>query len=213
MFVNPTKETQSCRPLISSGWLCGEGAGRIEKFSGLIQLPPRSSALVVSDKTEALRLQKTLDKMAAFDAGISYDTQIKFPERSPLVLKKGELASPEKTAGFYAVLRRGNNGRFFGDSKAGALISWGIVDFGREKVDTIYLHAGVSKEFSGGKITVLTEENGKRVPIGFLTVPDTGSWMTFKKLPVKLNKTLSGKKSVLLRYDRSGCCNLLGWSY
>ena len=213
LFVNPTKKTQNCRPLISSGWLCREGAGKVEKFRGLIQLPPRGSAVVISDKKEALRIQKVLDKMASFDAGLSYDTQIRFPERPPLVLKRGVLAGPEKTAGFYAVLRRGNNGRFFGDSKAGAIISWGLVDFGREKVDTIYLYPGVSKEFSGGKITVLTEENGKRVPIGSLTVQDTGGWMKFKKLPVKLNKTLTGRKSILLRYDRSGCCNLLGWSY
>ena len=57
------------------------------------------------------------------------------------------------------------------------------------------------------------EENGKRVPIGSFTVPDTGGWMNFKPYPVKLTKPLSGKKKFLLRYDRSGCCNLHGWSY
>ena len=213
VFVNPTAKFQSCRPLIKDGWLCSEGAGKIQKFSGKITLAPRCSAVVVSDKAEALRIQKTLDKMAAFDMGVDYETLIKFPDTRVLKAVKGKIYDASQTEGFYAIARRGKNGYFFGDSKAGALMSWGMVDFGRTPVTSITLHLGVAKAFSGGQITLLTVENGKRVPIGSFTVPDTGGWMNFKPYPVKLTKPLSGKKQFLLRYDRSGCCNLHGWSY
>ena len=214
LFVNPTDRPQTCRPLLPRMYLCREGAGKAETFNGVIQLPPRSSAVAVSDRNEALRIQKTLNNIASFDAGLSYGTQIKFPPRPALKLKKGELAGPDKAAGYFAALRAGKNGRFFGNIKMGAVISWGIVDFGKEKADIIYLHAGVDKRYAGSTITILTrDEKGNQIPAGTHTMSDTGGWMKFKKIPVKLARPLTGKAEVALTFDNNGCCNLLGWEY
>ena len=214
LFVNPTKSEQSCSPQIPGYWLCREGAGKITKYNNSITLAPRSCAVVVSDKTDALHIQKVLDKTAAFDAGVSYDTRIKFPTTPPLVLKKGELAGPEKTAGYFAASRAGKNGRFFGNIKMWSLISWGTVDFGSQKVDTLYLHAAVDKRFAGSTITILTlNGKGEKIPIGTHTMQDTGGWMKFQKIPVKLNRSLTGKAAIMLTFNNNGSCNLLGWEY
>ena len=225
LFVNPTAKMQSCRPLIPGGKLCLEGKKEPVDFAGEITLPPRSGAVVVQgNEAEARRLQETLCKIASFDAGVSYDTRVRFPERPPMRLARGELAGADRAAGFFAAgryIRRVTGpdgkvkfGRYFGNTREKGLISWGTVDFGSETADKIYLHAAVSKDYAGSVVTVLTEDaQGKKIPLGRLAVPDTGGWMKFQKIPVKLDRPLKGKMPVLLRFERNGVCNLLGWEY
>ena len=225
IFVNPTAETRSCQPQVPAGRLCLEGQKEPTAFTGKITLPPRCSAVVVQgSEGEARRIQKTLCRIAAFDAGVSYDTRIRFPARPPMALRRGELAGADSAAGFFAAERcprkvTGPDGkskivRFFGNTREKGLISWGILDFGSETADEIFLHAAVSKDFAGSVVTVLTENaQGEKIPLGRLAVPDTGGWMKFKKLPVKLTRPLKGKMPVLLRFERNGVCNLLGWEY
>ena len=225
IFVNPTAEPQSCEPLIPGGKLCLEGNKEPADFAGTVSIGPRAGAVVVQgNASEARRIQETLRRIASFDAGVSYDTRVRFPERPPMALKRGELAGADQVAGFFAADRcprrvTGPDGKakivhFFGNTREKGLISWGTVDFGSETADTIYLHAGVSKDYAGSAVTVLTEDaQGKRIPLGRLAVPDTGGWMKFQKIPVKLDRPLKGKMPVLLRFERNGVCNLFGWEY
>lgn len=215
VFVNPTAQTQTCRPEIPAGKLCMEGAARPADFTGPITLPPRCSAVVVSgSEAEARRIQETLRRIAAFDPGQDYGTQIRFPDRPALRLARGELASADRNGGYFGAMLTGRKRKFFGNIRENGLITWGTVDFGSETVKEIFLHVGVSKEFSGGRITVLTgKEPGKEIPLGTFTVPDTGSWMKFQKYPLKLATPLTGKCRIVFRFDRNGCCNFLGWEY
>ena len=225
IFVNPTPKIQSCQPQIPAGRLCMEGKKEPVDFTGTITLAPRCSAVVVQgSEAEARRIQKTLFRISTFDAGVSYDSRISFPARPPMALRRGELAGADQAAGFFAAERcprrvTGPDGKakivhFFGNTHEKGLISWGIVDFGNETADTIYLHAAVSKNFAGSVVTVLTENaQGEKIPLGRLAVPDTGGWMKFQKIPVKLDRPLKGKMPVLLRFERNGVCNLLGWEY
>lgn len=215
IFVNPTARTQTCRPVLPAGKLCMEGASRPEEFTGSITLPPRGSAVVVAGKEdEARRIQETLKKIASFDPGQDYGTQIRFPDRPALRLARGELASADRNGGYFGAMLTGQKRKFFGNIRENGLITWGTVDFGSETVKEIFLHVGVSREFSGGGITVLAQkEPGKEIPLGTFTVPDTGGWMKFQKYPLKLTAPLTGKCRITFRFDRNGCCNFFGWEY
>ncbi|MBQ9503031.1 MAG: carbohydrate-binding protein [Lentisphaeria bacterium] len=216
IFVNTTGENLSCRPLIRADHLCVEGASSPVKFSsgkGIALGPYQSAAAVKGSADEARKLQKTLHRIAAFTPGESFDNLVRFADLRRIAAVRGKWLKPADASGYYN-LSKSASGKYFGNTVQGALISYGVVDFGAEKVSKLFIRAAVPESYSGGTVEVLAgpAQNSCRVA-GKLTVPATGSWLDFREFVIPLEKPLTGECFLMFRFDRNGCCNFSEWRF
>ena len=214
IFVNTTDKAQTVEPLGIRGSLCLEGAGQPTPFKGLIKLPPYASAVIVDGSAnEAGRIQKTLRKIAAFTPGGSFDALVRFDDLKKIRAVKGKWLTPADASGFYN-LSKSVSGKYFGNTQDGSLISYGVVDFGKEKVSEIQVRIAVPEQYAGATFELLagTSQNDCR-PVGVFTVPATKSWLDFREFKFSLKQPLTGERYMMIRFNRNGCCNFSGWRF
>lgn len=214
IFVNTTDKAQSVEPRGMTGQLCLEGAAQPMPFKGRIELPPYASAVIVEGSAaEAGRIQKTLRKIAAFTPGGSFDALVRFDDLKKIRAAKGKWLTPADASGFYN-LSKSVSGKYFGNTADGSLISYGVVDFGNEKISGIQVRIAVPEQYAGGTFELLagTSQNDCR-PVGIFTVPATKSWLDFREFNFPLKEALTGERYVMIRFNRNGCCNFSGWRF
>jgi hypothetical protein len=213
IFVNTSNDAQRCVPRIPADHLCLEGAAGPTPFRGVIELPAYHSAVAVrGPASEAERLQKTLKRIAGFDAGLPLDKVIKFQAHRTIRPEPGVWNGPAAVSGYYNCSKYGS-GDYFGNLSQGSMISYGTVDFGSREVRKIILRAAVSDALAGGRIELLTGPNQDPAQevIAELVMPPTGSFSQFKDIEMKINRPLTGKCNLVFRFGKVGCCNFAGW--
>jgi hypothetical protein len=164
---------------------------------------------------EAERIQKMLKTVGAFkDMGEDFDRLFMECKDLKNTLKKGELCTMKFAAGVYHC-DKAADGVAIGSFEPGAKISYGEIDFGREKVREIQLVFGVSPYYQGCSFEFGIIENGKEIPLGKLPPQKTtGGVRKFKTETLKLNRELTGKNNIYIRYyGRSWGSNIAGWKY
>ena len=214
IFVNTTAEKLSCEPRIPADYLCVEGADAPVKFYGRIQLGAYQSAVAVKGTlAEARRLQAAMKEIASFTPGDSFDRLVRFKEHRKIKLAPGEFAGMDKVSGYYNC-SKSVSGTHFGGMVDGSLISYGEIDFGKNKVTEVTFKVAVPDSYEGGSFSLLTGPNQNVSQIvGTCKVSGTGSWNAFKEIKFKLNKPLTGKCNIVIRANRHACGNFAGWKY
>ena len=216
IFVNTTAEDITFQPLIQAEHLCREGAEQPVSFpSGTeLKLGAYQSAIAVQgDRKEAARLQRTLRKIAGFTSGKSFDNLIQFKELRHINAECGKWLTPADASGYYN-LSKAVSGEYFGNTIQGALVSYGIVDFGAAKVSEIFIKAAVPENYSGGTVELLagTTQNDCKV-VGSVIITATGGWLDFREFKLPLHQALSGECFLMFHFDRNGCCNFSDWRF
>ena len=215
IFVNSTDKTQVVEPRIAKGLLCIEGAAKAVPFNGKVVLKAYQSAVVVQNSAkEAARLQKVLQKISKFDAGLDFEKVFAFKEHRLIKPAPGKILDASMVSGYYNCSKY-DGGKYFGNFTKGSLISYGTVDFGSKKVNEILLKTAVVEHYAEGTIEVLTgpHQNVTAETLAVFTVPSTGSWENFKEFKIKLKRPVSGKTNLVFRFSKTGCCNFAGWRF
>lgn len=214
IFVNTTDRTQTVRPAGIKGRLCMEGASNPVPFDGQITLAPYTSAVVADGrKEEAERIQKTLGKMGSFTPGKSFDAMIRFNDLKKIRPVKGQWLTPKDASGFYNI-SKSVSGKYFGNTADGSLISFGVVDFGNEKVTELYVKTAVPERYAGGTFELLagTSQSDCR-SVGVFAPPATASWHDFREFKFPLKQPLTGECYIMFRFNRNACCNFSEWRF
>ena len=214
LFVNTTSEKLSCKPLIQAEYLCLEGKREPLKMKPEIELGPYQTAIALKgSRKEAERLQKVLHRIASFTPGESFDNLVKFENLRKIPGVRGKWFKPEDASGFYN-LSKSASGKYFGNTAEGSLISYGVVDFGSEKVSEIFIKTAVPENYSGGTVELFagSSQNNCRC-VGSVKVPATANWLDFRESRFKLNTPLSGEQFLMFRFDRNACCNFSEWRF
>ncbi|MBQ6474184.1 MAG: hypothetical protein IJJ33_19515 [Victivallales bacterium] len=216
LFVNTTAEQLTCQPLIRADFLCMEGSNHPVPFPAQndIEIGPYQSAVAVKgDEKEAVRLQHTLQKIATFTSGDSFDKLIQFKNLRTIKAERGRWMKPADASGYYN-LSKSTSGEYFGNTVQGCLISYGIVDFGSLKISEIFIKAAVPENYSGGTVELLagTTQNDCKV-VGSVTISATDGWLDFREFKLPLHQPLTGECFLMFRFDRNGCCNFADWRF
>ncbi|MBQ6472068.1 MAG: carbohydrate-binding protein [Victivallales bacterium] len=214
VFVNSTGEAQEVFPLDLKGWLCLEGAHAVASFAGQIVLPPYASAVVLDgSQEEAGRIQRTLDRIATFTPGESFDCLVRFDSLRTIRPTKGQWVTPSDASGFHN-LSKAVTGAYFGNTAEGSLISYGNVDFGAAEVKRLQVRVAVPEQYAGGAVELLAGKSlADAVVVGKIVVPATSGWTDFREVDFPLDSVLTGEVFLMFRFNRNGCCNFADWRY
>jgi hypothetical protein len=220
IFVNTTNETLSVKPNIEFGksgaYRCSEGKTEVEKLvqsKSVILGPYHTEIWLEGPKKEARRIQAVLNKIHGFGFGKSFDELIRFKTVKKIIVPKGHYVLPTEASGRYNCTLT-TSGKYFSSFSAGAMISYGEVDFGRNIVRQITVKVAVPKRYAGGRIELLsgTDSNNLKI-VGSLTIPATKGWKDFRNFNFRLEEPLSGKRNIVFRFNRNACCNFVGWKF
>lgn len=210
------KATVQISPEGKGIWICREGAAKplfMRKAPGELTLNPLTSEIwVCGPEKEAVRLQKTLQKIASFDCGKSLrflaDFQVKKHKGVP-----GKAFMPGDAAGFSGCAKAQDNS-YFGWFEDGCVISYGEVDFGKDAAKTFILKVSVFPRYEGGTVEIRSQgKDGKERSAGFLKLTSTGGWDHYKEIPLTLKEPLSGKQKITLLVNGRAACNFVSWKY
>ena len=126
---------------------------------------------------------------------------------------KGKWLTPADASGFFN-LSKSVSGKYFGNTQDGSLISYGVVDFGNEKISEIQVRIAVPEQYAGATFELLAGSSQSDCrTVGIFTVPATKSWLDFREFKFPLKQPLTGERYVMFRFNRNGCCNFSEWRF
>ena len=219
LFVNTQqKDDSSAVPVIGSEkgfWICREGAP-IPVFSSTacpVRLKPLHAEIwVEGNRKKAEVLQKTLRKISAFDKGKNIRQVLKFAQKK--ITGTPDLLYTAKDCSDNICCNPAANNSHFGWIQDGALISFGIVDFGVAGASKVTVNAAVDPAYAGGTIQLFSTAPGKpEVESAVFPLKNTGGWNVYKDITVKLKEPLIGKHLILFKINGQSACNFRGWKY
>jgi hypothetical protein len=214
IFINTMDEPRTVEPLGIRGYLCLEGAVKPSAFSGRIKLGPYASAVVLDGpENEAEAIQQTLWKIASFTPGESFSRLVRFKEVRRIRAEKGKWYGPADVSGFHNLVKAAS-GDHFGNTAANSMISYGLVDFGSEKVFEISVKLAVPDQYAGKTFDLLAGSSQIDCrSVGTFTVPSTKSWSNFQEFRFPLKEPLTGEKYLIFQFNAGACCNFRGWKF
>ena len=217
LFVNTNKEKSATAvPAFSSKrgfWICREGADKpvFSKTARPVVLKPLHFEIWVEGSEKvANELQKTLKKIASFNAGKDI-SMVKMTSRKHVGVP-GKLYGVKDIAGVFNCVPNGNT--HIGWVQDGAIIAFGEVDFGKDGASTITVNVTVDPGYAGGDIQIRSSVPGKGdITVGKAVLKSTGGWNNYKDVPIKLSSKLVGKRNVMFIINGNAACNFAGWKY
>lgn len=219
LFTNTQmNETVSVTPQINSVqgfWICREGAEKavFSASAPRITLAPLASEIwIAGDRKKAALIQKTMKKIASFDMGEKLQSLKNF-KAVKLRGIPGKLYTARDAAGLAYCTAAADNSHV-GWIEDGAFISFGEVDFGKNKVKSVTVRVAVAPAFEGGQIQLLAAAPGKMESCaGTLSLESTGGWKVYKEFKIALKQPLTGRQNISFRVIRRAACNFAGWKY
>lgn len=217
LFVNTNKEKSAAAvPAFSSErgfWICREGADKpvFSKTAQPIVLKPLQFEIWVEGNAKvANELQKTLKKIASFNAGKDI-SMVRMTSRKHVGVP-GKLYGVKDIAGVFNCVPNGET--HIGWVQDGAIIAFGEVDFGKEGAGTITVNVTVAPGYAGGDIQIRSSVPGQGdITVGKAVLNSTGGWNNYKDVPIKLSAKLVGKRNVMFIINGNAACNFAGWKY
>ena len=219
LFVNTQQnEESSAKPDVETTkgfWICREGASEpvFSRTAPAVSLKPlHSEVWVEGDREKADRIQRTLRKMASFDKGKPLRQVLDFSQKK--ITGTPDRMYDERDCSNYIFCNPTSRGNHFGRIQDGAMISFGIVDFGVEGAETVTVNAAVDPAFEGGTIQLFTAAPGEgEVESAVFPLKSTGGFGIYNDIPVKLKAPLTGKHRILFKINGQSACNFGGWKY
>lgn len=219
LFVNTQHASESSAvPEIETQkgfWICREGETKpvFSKNACRVKLKPLNTEVWVEGSREkAEAVQKTLRKIATFDRGKTRRSILKFAQKKMKGIPDHLYTVKDRSDNVYCNVAA--NDSHIGWIQDGALISFGVVDFGNTGADTIAVDVAVDHDFSGGTIQLFTTAPGKpEVETAVFPLKSTGGWNSFKDISVQLKQPLTGKHQILFKINGNAACNFKGWKF
>lgn len=218
LFVNTQSSESSAVPVIDSAkgfWICREGA-EAPVFSAKAQ-PLKLKALnfevwIEGSKAKAEAVQKTLRKIASFDAGKSIRLVMKLTGKK-LAGTPDKFYTPADSSGNLYCNATANNSHF-GWIQDGAIISYGTVDFGQTGARSVTIKVAVDPGYAGGSVQMLTTKAGQPETVSAVfPLKSTGGWNEYKEIRIPLKAALTGPHQVLFKINGNAACNFAAWKY
>ena len=218
LFVNTQQKESSAVPAVRSDkgfWICREGASApvFSKSSQTVKLKALGFEIwIEGSKAKADAVQKTLQKIASFDAGKPIQLVTKFAAKKITGTPDKFYTAADSSGNLYCTAAANNS--YFGWIQDGALISFGTVDFGKSGARTAIVKVAVDPSYAGGTIQLLTTKSGQPETVSAVfPLKSTGGWNEYKEIRVPLKATLTGPHQVLFRINGNGSCNFAAWKF
>lgn len=221
LFVNSQYKSReeavvSALPAGKKGvWICREGASSpvYVKNPGRVKLAPLASEVWIRGSRErAVEIQKTLQRIAAFDKGKDAATVLKFAGKKSTGIPGKVYTAKDRSGNLYCNAAANNS--HMGWIQDGAIIAYGNMDFGSSPAVTLSVQVAVDGAYAGGMIQFLTTAPGQKETVSAeIPLRSTGGWTSYKWITVPLKKPLSGNQQILFRIHGNAACNFKGWKY
>ena len=217
LFLNTVDRKITLHPQIKlrKAWRISESASKLEtvKTGETLTLKPYAYEVWIDGElAEAERIRQGVRKIAGFrDLGEHLSDLRTLKTNKNLTVQPGRFYTAETVADTYNCEV---SGKIIGSFQPGALISYGVADFGTMQADKIKIKLGLDSP--GGRFDVqIPGKDKKYKSVGFIkNLPATGGFDRHREFIIPLKQKLSGKVPLRFQYDGNGAWGVCvsGWS-
>ena len=214
LFANTQNKSVRAVPSVKPNqkiWQCREDFSVPQLLKNpSVELQPHSFEIRVENDYElAVQIQKTLSRIAKFDAGLPVRRFVK-QKTGKFPGVPGKLYSVNETARAVGCIQKKESFSWMQDC---ANIIFCDVDFGTVPVKSLILNMAVYSEREDNIIEIYAISGSREEKVAFVRVKKTGGNTDFKDIAISLDKPLKGTCKLIFQFKGPGFCNFSGWKY